>query len=179
MNTSNPIFSIKNFRSFGSDGADFELAPITVLTGCNSAGKSSLVKALTLLSEKALYSFDKEILKISTKQLCLGGYNSVSNGDNKIIISYRNWSALLHDNITVTKVFGPNHKDALDEGHLYKLSIEKSDGSLIYEASSGHHDYKVDAIKQNLIELCAVGSYVKLMMEFIPLTKHRKREKFG
>ena len=40
MNTSNPIFSIKNFRSFGNDGADFELAPITVLTGCNSAGKS-------------------------------------------------------------------------------------------------------------------------------------------
>ena len=177
MNTSNPIFSIKNFRSFGSDGADFELAPITVLTGCNSAGKSSLVKALTLLSEKALDSFDKEILKISTKQLCLGGYNSVSNGDNKIIISYRNWSALLHDNITVTKVFGPNHKDALDEGYLYKLSIEKSDGSLVYEASSGHHDYKVDAIKQNLIELCAVGSYVKLMMEFIPLTKHREKER--
>ena len=47
----NPIFSIKNFRSFGEDGADFELAPITVLTGCNSAGKSSLVKALMLLSE--------------------------------------------------------------------------------------------------------------------------------
>ena len=28
----NPIFSIKNFRSFGEDGADFEFAPITVLT---------------------------------------------------------------------------------------------------------------------------------------------------
>lgn len=176
MNTSNPIFSIKNFRSFGSNGADFELAPITVLTGCNSAGKSSLVKALTLLSEKEIDTFDKEILKISTKQLCLGGYNSVSNGDKKIVISYRNWSALLHDNITVTKVFGPNRTDALDEGYLYKLSIEKSDGSLIYEANSSHHDYKVDAIKQNLIELCAVGSYVKLMMEFIPLTKHREKE---
>ena len=51
MNT-NPIFSLKNFRSFGEEGADFELAPITVLTGCNSAGKSSLVKALMMLSKE-------------------------------------------------------------------------------------------------------------------------------
>ena len=50
MKNANPIFSLKNFRSFGEEGADFELAPITVLTGCNSAGKSSLVKALLLLS---------------------------------------------------------------------------------------------------------------------------------
>lgn len=39
MNKPNPIFSLKNFRSFGNEGADFELAPITILTGCNSAGK--------------------------------------------------------------------------------------------------------------------------------------------
>ncbi len=52
MKNTNPIFSLKNFRSFGEEGADFELAPITVLTGCNSAGKSSLVKALILLSKE-------------------------------------------------------------------------------------------------------------------------------
>ena len=45
----NPIFSIKNFRSFGEDGADFAFAPIPVLTGCNSAGKSSMAKALMLM----------------------------------------------------------------------------------------------------------------------------------
>ncbi len=53
MKNMNPIFSLKNFRSFGEEGADFELAPITVLTGCNSAGKSSLVKALLLLSKQS------------------------------------------------------------------------------------------------------------------------------
>lgn len=52
MKNMNPIFSLKNFRSFGENGADFELAPITVLTGCNSAGKSSLVKAMLLLSKQ-------------------------------------------------------------------------------------------------------------------------------
>ena len=54
MKNTNPIFSLKNFRSFGEEGADFELAPITVLTGCNSSGKSSLVKALMLLSKQSL-----------------------------------------------------------------------------------------------------------------------------
>ena len=54
MKNTNPIFSLKNFRSFGEEGADFELAPITVLTGCNSAGKSSLVKALMLLSRQSI-----------------------------------------------------------------------------------------------------------------------------
>jgi len=54
MKNMNPIFSLKNFRSFGEEGADFELAPITVLTGCNSAGKSSLVKALLLLSKQPI-----------------------------------------------------------------------------------------------------------------------------
>lgn len=53
MKNTNPIFSLKNFRSFGEEGADFELAPITVLTGCNSAGKSSLVKAMLLLSKQS------------------------------------------------------------------------------------------------------------------------------
>ena len=53
MKNTNPIFSLKNFRSFGEEGADFELAPITVLTGCNSSGKSSLVKAILLLSRQS------------------------------------------------------------------------------------------------------------------------------
>ncbi len=32
MKNTNPIFSLKSFRSFGEEGADFELAPITVQT---------------------------------------------------------------------------------------------------------------------------------------------------
>ena len=42
-------YKIKNFRVFNSDGAEFQFAPITALTGCNSSGKSSLTKSLMLL----------------------------------------------------------------------------------------------------------------------------------
>mgnify|MGYP003297928657 FL=1 len=42
--------NIKNFRIFDEDGAIFEINPITILTGCNSSGKSSMVKAVMLLN---------------------------------------------------------------------------------------------------------------------------------
>ena len=79
----NTIISLKNFRSYGEDGADFELAPITVLTGCNSAGKSSLVKALLLLSKKTNSVTSGEIsysqdLKLTSKEMNLGGYKTVA-----------------------------------------------------------------------------------------------------
>ena len=46
MKITNPIFSLKNFRSFCEERVDFEPAPIIVLTGCNSEEKSSQVKAM-------------------------------------------------------------------------------------------------------------------------------------
>jgi predicted ATPase len=40
---------IQNFRVFGDEVSQFKLAPITVLTGCNSSGKSSVIKSMMLL----------------------------------------------------------------------------------------------------------------------------------
>lgn len=42
-------YLVRNFRVFDAQGADISLRPITILTGCNSSGKSSLVKSLLLL----------------------------------------------------------------------------------------------------------------------------------
>ena len=64
--------NIKNFRVFDENGVVFELNPITVLTGSNSSGKSTAVKALFLLNsflsqiKKAADNGDKiELLKKS------------------------------------------------------------------------------------------------------------------
>ena len=57
--------TIKNFRVFDENGVSVELNPITILTGCNSSGKSSIVKAILLLDEylkqiqKAIVNGDK------------------------------------------------------------------------------------------------------------------------
>lgn len=43
-------FTVKNFRVFDKDGVTVNIKPITVLTGCNSSGKSSIVKSMVLLN---------------------------------------------------------------------------------------------------------------------------------
>ena len=47
----NTKYTIKNFRVFDEDGVSIELKPLTILTGCNSSGKSSIVKSLLLLCD--------------------------------------------------------------------------------------------------------------------------------
>lgn len=44
-------FTIKNFRVFDEEGTTIPLRTVTILTGCNNAGKSSIVKALCLLKD--------------------------------------------------------------------------------------------------------------------------------
>ena len=44
-------FTIKNFRIFDEEGTIVPLRPVTILTGCNNTGKSSIVKALCLLKD--------------------------------------------------------------------------------------------------------------------------------
>ncbi len=174
----NPIFSLKNFRSFGEDGADFELAPITVLTGCNSAGKSSLVKALMLLSSGSEGGRYMENLKLSSTDLCLGGYKNVAHKDGHIIMSYTIWSADLQDTLVVTRKYCAQRNDELNDGYLDYLTVEKSDGTLIYKGGnqySGNEQHD-DAIKEEFNRFYAVGCYMHLM-ELLPILEKWKKDK--
>ncbi len=158
MKTANPIFSLKNFRSFGSDGADFELAPITVLTGCNSAGKSSLIKALILLSHQqkeetvssSNYDIDRCVpsteLNINSKKLMLGRYDKVLHDQSKekrLYFSYRIWSDCLQEEVVVKRQFIATREDILNNGSLFNFIIEKTDGTHIYEFD-GLNQYAVN-----------------------------------
>lgn len=60
-------FGLENFRVF-KDYTWFDFAPITILTGPNSSGKSSLNKALLLMKD----NFEKHKLPPSYKQLAEG-----------------------------------------------------------------------------------------------------------
>ena len=53
---------LNNFRVFGSP-ADFDLAPVTVLTGKNNSGKSSLIKAFLVLADY-LEQNDQTVLRL-------------------------------------------------------------------------------------------------------------------
>lgn len=146
MKNMNPIFSLKNFRSFGEDDADFELAPITVLTGCNSAGKSSLVKAILLLSKEnrnITYYCDEigrltpsNTLPVSAQDLALGRFDKVLNTNAKngtIELSYCIWSNYLQETVKVTRKYQTHINDPLDNGKLISYFIKKLDGTIIYK----------------------------------------------
>ncbi len=171
----NPIFSIKNFRSFGEDGADFELAPITVLTGCNSAGKSSLVKALLLLSRQRNDSFYTNEIKtflpsvnlmVSSHDLSLGRFDKIinNNASHKTIeLTYTIWSYYLQEMVKVRRVFGARSNDPLNNGELFLFSIEKIDGAQIfqYQGYSDNTNGKItyDTIEKNLNEFVLADEY--------------------
>lgn len=168
----NTIISLKNFRSYGEDGADFELAPITVLTGCNSAGKSSLVKALLLLSKKTNSVTSGEIsysqdLKLTSKEMNLGGYKTVAYNNRNITMSYTIWSPDLQDILSVERVFCASPNDVLNNGSLYQLSVKKSDGTIIFQLGPGWVDgflpdnRYVNSIKTEFERFYAVGCYIQ------------------
>lgn len=200
MNTSNPIFSLKNFRSFGSDGADFELAPITVLTGCNSAGKSSLVKALMLLSNQpkegtvssSSYDIDRCVpsteLNINSKTLMLGRYDKILHDQSKereLYFSYRIWSDCLQEEVIVKRQFISTHEDVLNNGSLRNFIIEKTDGSLIYEFDGLNQDEvneNFSVIEDNYNRFVFVIDYYRakdnsLKIKKLPKRKYSQEEK--
>lgn len=163
MKNTNPIFSLKNFRSFGEEGADFELAPITVLTGCNSAGKSSLVKALMLLSKETFVKGTSDVispddssedcfqrltagatvernkpsrlLKVSSKELGLGRYDKVlhQNASDGTIVMSYKIWSYYLQEEIIVKRFYKAGEDILNEGELTEYSIEKKDGTTLYK----------------------------------------------
>ena len=51
---------LKNFRVFDQEGHLFEFAPITLVTGANNSGKSSILKAMMLL-QKSFENIGKPI----------------------------------------------------------------------------------------------------------------------
>lgn len=66
-------FGLENFRVF-KDYTWFDFAPITILTGPNNSGKSSLNRGLKLMCDP---------LKINSLDLQLGGLNRVINKNSK------------------------------------------------------------------------------------------------
>ena len=72
-------YGIKNFRVFDKDGERFNLKPITMLTGANCAGKSSLVKSIMLLKQY--------LDKVYADKILYPGAHNISFTDQSININ--------------------------------------------------------------------------------------------
>lgn len=132
--TNTNTFTLKNFRSFDAEGAEFQISPITILTGCNSAGKSSLVKGMALLSDMLRgvdinnLIYGKINFAYSTPKYGLGSFASVLNNKagehGKIELGYSYFSYLTQKQMRVEFSFRNNSADNSGELSRFKLFIE-------------------------------------------------------
>lgn len=146
----NTKYTIKNFRVFDEKGVTVDIKPITILTGCNSSGKSSIVKSMVLLNTyidsliEDYYAFNRidlqkhklDFTKEST--ITLGNFIRVRhNGSNEktITFQYQVHSLLLGEDVIMSMVFGADENDALKNGYLLEISIIKLSGEIIYSSS--------------------------------------------
>lgn len=154
----NTEFSIKNFRAFDEEGANFQIAPITILTGCNSAGKSSMVKSLLLL-DNFFKQMKRDIqingdcnpskyrLGITNHSLRLGNFVSVlnrsSNGDT-ISFAYKIKPLIASEPFIVTYTFKADESDALNDGWLHTIEIANVKKELICKLIVENGELKVN-----------------------------------
>ena len=136
MNTN---FTIKNFRVFDENGVSVELKPITILTGCNSSGKSSIARAMLLLNSflsqirKAIEN--DEPIELSKYKIDfttypnnqLGRYDRVvheGSDSHSITMAYTTYSLMLSKEVDVELVFDSN-KNGLTFIGIFILSHDK------------------------------------------------------
>lgn len=148
-------YTVKNFKIFDEKGVTFDIAPITMLTGCNSSGKSSLVKSMMVLGEylKKVKSYlntvsreDKldalaQPLDFAAGVKDTGGFDNVLNEHNTnglITFQYTVDSKLLMEEVTVTLSFEKDPNDTLGRnGKLHEVVFQRADGTTFYK--TGHN----------------------------------------
>lgn len=144
-------YTIKNFRKFNQEGATVRFSPITILTGANSSGKSSIVKSLVVFESYLSqvvdhfrktneFSPDLYSLDFSNSLLGLGrfvkSFNRSAENESKMSFEYSVMSRLLGEEMFVEYSFIEDKQDKLDNGKLSDVIIYNSDREVIL-----HIDY--------------------------------------
>lgn len=167
-------FNIRNFRIFENEVTSFHIKPITILTGCNSSGKSSVIKSLMLLSDyfnqlgkeyknDGDYYIQNHKLDFTKRQhKNLGNFSKVLNtkSDNwTITFSYRFLSLLLAKDVIVELSFISLDKDELNNGWLSEIKMKNEDGDTIFSAN-------IDEENKLKIQLINMGLLKKHFLDF-------------
>lgn len=134
-------FGLKNFRVF-KEHFDFDLAPITVLTGPNNSGKSSVTKALLLIKENEDIIND-DVPSTRYFSYYKGGHNL---GNHKFTINTKGKNTVFSFTVNL------NYKFCIElneEGeYLYEYKLTTLENELIISQNSG--DIKINV--KNLIK---------------------------
>lgn len=137
-------YKVKNFRVFNEDGVKLDMAPITILTGCNSSGKSSIVKSMLLVNSVLKELSQEGKLRTGIKvdftkkpNNLLGTFANVihrGSESKNISVEYTVPSLLLNEDVVVAMTFNRHWK--LNGGVLSEITISRMDGSVIFQNKS-------------------------------------------
>ena len=170
-------YSVKNFKIFGNSGATVNFAPITFITGENSSGKSSIVKSLVLFEEyirNCVNSHRKagdftpfnHFLNFSDASLKLGRYSTCysnsSAKDDGMEFSYKVFSHILNQEVTVNYIFKYFENDDLDNGHLWSLSLKDANGKNIFEWRMDEEFWDYELVDISLAQFATSEKFWKL-----------------
>lgn len=172
-------FKVSNFRLFDETGVEIELKPITVLTGANSSGKSSFVKALVAFSDYANTTlgdyrrdgvFDPVTQKLDVyrPELKLSGFSGVKNrdADKESAVTFTRTfypTPSLFDPYIVKHSFNIPSKgsnDIMDYGQLTEINVSVSDSDFIRLSLYNGED--MDGFEVNYLNLNG-----KIMQDFL------------
>lgn len=191
----NTQLTIKNFRVFDEYGTDIELAPITILTGKNSAGKSSIVKAIALLNSFLMQirkdKVNKSPIEFSKYKLefnkvfggTLGNFCFVHHRGSvnpTLTFEYVTHSPLLFKDVKVSFTFkdedeGKDDKH-LHNGILYEFRVMTIDGDVIYSSSDYNFQYNLNLITDSFCDF-AYGEYLaNVILKYIILPESSSRK---
>lgn len=160
-------YKLSNFRTFDSEGTYVDISPITILTGCNNSGKSSITKSLCLLNDfcqqlRADIDDGKKMHLGSYKMDfhkhpfdLLGSFNHVVNkeSDNDTVtLELIAESNFLLQDVKVSMTLGAIPDDDLCNGYLLSYSISTMDDIVIFSSTRGKGYYmNLAPVKKNLL----------------------------
>lgn len=189
----NKDYYIKNFKVFDEEGSYIDIRPITILTGCNNSGKSSIVKSLCLLNdfcrqaEKSLSkseiqdlskivldfhkrpndimgSFSKVIHKTEHADNVEG--NAEAKSSKTFSLKANAYSNYFLQNMFVELTFSNRKGDYLDNGYLRKIEISTKEGEVVYSSEIGCDSmYNFNSLKSSLMISLLVNRFINNFKE--------------
>lgn len=177
-------YTISNFKNFNAEGTTINLAPITILTGRNSSGKSSMVKSLVILDDfldkvkqdwekNFVFDLTNKCLDFSTSHLQLGSYDLAlnRNASKNAPITFKYESVFAGETFVVSLSFNKNKKDILNNGWCERFTIENQNGEVVadcrFNSVRGFRYDKLNIayIKRHIINIICYLTHSYLLYE--------------
>lgn len=122
-------FGLKNFRVFDEEGYLFKFAPITLITGANNSGKSSIFKALSLMKESFEKNSNLDKLDLSQQPHHLGTFANLLHNEKAPLTITIPFPFLFREDLVIVLSYSSNKSrefaPKLDSFEVFNILTEE------------------------------------------------------